>query len=118
MTTNYEQTFQQQFNAAAAALAQGKKRDSVVQDLIMRVGLSPDQAEAVVTEAQRLKKKTFRQEGLRLFLTGVACLIIGIVVTGITYSLASNGGTYFVTTGLFVSGGVNMLRGLYRVAVG
>jgi len=84
----------------------------------MRGGLSPDQAQAVAAEAQRTKKNAFRQAGLRLFLTGVAVLALAFVITGISYSLAENGGTYLWSPGLFIGGTVTMLRGLYRLAVG
>lgn len=56
-------------------------------------------------------------------LYSVGLLALGGIVTGITYSMASSGGTYTVTTGLFLIGGIyfcvaiwNMLKWLVLLA--
>lgn len=43
---------------------------------------------------------------LSTLLYSVCLLALGGVITGITYSMADPGGTYTVTTGLFVIGGI------------
>lgn len=60
-----------------------------------------------------------RGKFLSSLLYSVALLALGGIITGITYSLASPGSTYTVTTGLFVIGGIyfcvaiwNMLKWL------
>ena len=49
----------------------------------------------------------------RALLWGIGMLVLGGLITLGTYSAASDGGTYFVTTGLFVVGGINLIRGIY-----
>ena len=48
------------------------------------------------------------------FLKGIGFLALGAVVTGITYSMASGGGTYVVTTGLFAVGGIYVIIGFFK----
>jgi len=69
------------------------------------------------TNYEQMTKQTSRQAGLRLLLTGVAVLAAGVVITGISYSLAADGGTYIWSPGLLIGGAITMLRGLYRVVV-
>jgi len=55
-----------------------------------------------------------RSQGLKRLGIGVAMLAIGGVITGATYSSASSGGGhYVVTTGLFLVGAINVLRGIF-----
>lgn len=59
------------------------------------------------------KNSTVRQGGLKSLGCGLLLLIIGGIVTGLTYSAAEGGGTYIVTIGLFIAGGLALIRGLY-----
>lgn len=43
---------------------------------------------------------------------GLAWLIGGLVVTGVTYAAASDGGTYIITWGAFLFGGIQAIRGI------
>jgi len=47
---------------------------------------------------------------------GLLMLAVGGIVTGLTYAVASGpgGGTYLVTTGLFIVGGISILRGIWQ----
>ncbi len=45
-------------------------------------------------------------------MVGVIVLIIGAVLTWITYEAASEGGTYFVFWGLMIYGGYKIIKGL------
>ena len=47
-----------------------------------------------------------RASFLSSLLYSVGLLAFGGIITGITYSIADDGGTYTVTTGLFVIGGI------------
>jgi hypothetical protein len=49
----------------------------------------------------------------RPLMWGIGLLVLGGIITLGTYSAASGGGTYVVTTGLFVVGGINLVRGIY-----
>jgi len=45
---------------------------------------------------------------------GVAMLVLGALITGITYAAAGGGGTYVITTGLFMVGVIRILQGIAR----
>lgn len=47
-----------------------------------------------------------RAKFITSLLYSLALLALGGIITGITYSLASPGGTYMVTSGLFIIGGI------------
>ena len=66
-------------------------------------------------QAQAEKKGAKESAKVQLAL-GIACLVGGGVITLGTYLLASSygGGIYIVTTGLFLVGGLLLLRGLIR----
>ncbi len=117
MTDNYNKAYQQSYIDSVAALANGKRREQVISDLI-RKGWSSEMAAQIVSRAQQVKTAEFRKAGLKLFGIGIALLVLGVVITAASYSLAAGGGTYIVTIGLFLSGAVNTLKGLFRMVVG
>jgi tellurite resistance protein len=45
---------------------------------------------------------------------GAGFLMLGAIATGFTYAIASNGGTYIVTTGAFLIGGFQLVIGLLQ----
>ncbi len=49
----------------------------------------------------------------RALMWGIGMLVLGGIITLATYTAASDGGSYVVTTGLFVVGGFNLVRGIY-----
>ena len=49
----------------------------------------------------------------RPLMWGIGMLVLGGVITLGTYAAASEGGSYFVATGLLVVGGLNLIRGIY-----
>jgi hypothetical protein len=117
MTETYNDTLNRIYVDVLTALANGKSHHQIVGELIQQ-GVSPALAEEVVAKANRAKKSAFRQQGLKTFGIGVAMLILGIIITGVTYSIAKPGGVFFVTIGFFISGVVNLLRGLFRMVMG
>ena len=102
---------------AAVAIAEGKSKRVVVDEFVQD-DVPEDMAEQIVQQANSYKKSEFRKAGIRTLLIGVGFVVAGAVVTGITYSAASGGGTYVVTTGLFLVGAWNILKGLFRMAKG
>lgn len=93
------------------SLARGASPDDVQQDLVAR-GLPPGIAAQMVARATARPART--DDAVELIGTGVALLVLGGVITGFTYSAASGGGTYVVTTGLFVVGAIRILQGIGR----
>lgn len=102
---------------ATKAIASGKKAAAVFQNFIQR-GVHPQFAQSIVEKASKTKKAAFRQGGVKLLLTGLAMLVLGIIITGVSYSAAANGGIYFVAFGPVIFGVANMFRGLVRIITG
>src|SRR5215468_4481754 len=113
----YNAIFEQAYSESLVALANGKSRNDMVKELVQR-GFSAELATQIVEHANRTKKSVFRQAGLKAFFIGIGCIILGAIVTGATYSMAKPGGIFLVTTGLFLSGAINVFRGLFRIVVG
>ena len=65
-------------------------------------------------EINKVKDKAHREIAGEYFLKGIGFLALGALVTGITYSVASGGGTYVVTTGLFAAGGIYVIIGFFK----
>jgi hypothetical protein len=60
------------------------------------------------------RPKRYRGSAERVMLTGCLMGLAGIVLTGISYALASPGGVYFVFWGLILFGGIRFMRGMLR----
>ncbi|MBI4333343.1 MAG: hypothetical protein HY673_18925 [Chloroflexi bacterium] len=59
--------------------------------------------------------------GLKLIGCGVLMLIVGGIITGLTYAAASRhpeGGIYIVTRGLFFWGVINIIIGIVKWLIG
>jgi hypothetical protein len=113
----YNSIFEQAYSESLVALTNGKSRKAMIEELMQR-GFSYELANQIVEQAYRTKKSVFRQAGVKAFFVGIAFIILGIVITAATYSIAKPGGTFIVTIGLFFSGAINILRGLFRILVG
>ena len=70
--------------------------------------------EKAKTEINTVKGKAHMKVAGEYFLKGVGFLALGAIVTGVTYSMASGGGTYVVTTGLFAVGGIYVIIGFFK----
>ncbi|WP_423808334.1 hypothetical protein OUO06_19985 (plasmid) [Photobacterium damselae] len=99
------------------SLMQGRTKKSIEIEL-MEDGLSQDVASEIVNRASEYKKKTVRKNGLKQIGIGAGFIIIGGMITMATYSIASLSGHYVVTTGLFLVGAWNIVKGLWKCLVG
>ena len=101
---------------AAEKAAEGKKRSQVADELT-RKGVPYDVAAQVVSRVFEYRSELKRKAGGKQIGCGFLMLIVGGIITGISYWAASGvlgGGTYIVTTGLFIVGGINLLIGIIR----
>lgn len=94
------------------------KNDSEILAELEREGAPKEIAQKILDdvkkEVNKVKANAHREVAGEYLLKGSGFLILGAVVTGITYSMASGGGTYIVTTGLFVVGGLYVVMGLFK----
>jgi hypothetical protein len=94
------------------------KNDSEILEELEKKGLTREIGEKIIdkakTEINKVRNKAHREVAGEYFLKGLGFLALGAVITGITYSIASGGGTYVVTTGLFVVGGLYVIIGFFK----
>jgi hypothetical protein len=88
-------------------------KDSIdTKEALMQQGLSSDEAQVVVdnleTQIQDAKKARAKKD----MLYGALWCVGGLVVTFVTMSAASNGGSYVVTWGAIIFGGYQFFKGL------
>ena len=70
------------------------------------------------TEEVALLNKQIAEAKGRLLYSGLSCAglwTLGGIITGITYSMASPGGTYVATTGLFLVGAISGAVAIWRL---
>ena len=106
-----QQEIQNIYNDAATQLINGRTNDEVI-EMMTRNGFTTQEASTVV--------KTFRQQIAQAKLdkankdirNGALWCVGGLVVTGMTYSMASGGGSYLVCWGPVIFGGIQLFRGM------
>jgi hypothetical protein len=121
MDRQQQEAIQQVYGYVTNALRQGQPPETIVENLSSR-GIPYDTAIAIVNKVQSsgvsqstaVPRASNRMGGLKNLGIGVVLLVLGFIVTLGTYMMADPGGTFMVTTGLFVIGGINMLIGLFR----
>jgi hypothetical protein len=96
-------------------LRQGRSQPQAAAEL-QRTGLDLASATAIVVKVDMFRnvmREAYKKAGMKNVGIGLLWCIGGILVTAITYSMASGGGTYFVAWGAVVFGGYQALRGLF-----
>ena len=108
---------QEMYNYAAQLLINQKQSADVVRNALMQKGLPMQEANTVVNallvEINKQKKIRARRD---MAIGGVVC-VIGIIVTAVTYSIASSGssgGTYYVAWGAILFGAIQFFKGLFN----
>jgi hypothetical protein len=111
------QQFIREVYQRAANLAKAGKSKKNIKIELEAMGLDETTASSVVENVLRALKKAHRDAGTRNVFVGAAWCVGGIVVTALTYQLASGGGTFVVAWGAILFGGIQFLRGLGQVAI-
>ena len=83
-------------------------------DDLTNKGVPYDVSDQIARGVFRYKSELKGKEGLKGIGCGLLMVIAGAIITGLTYSAASDGGSYVVTTGLFVVGGITFIVGFIR----
>ena len=102
-------------------LRSGAGRDHA-QGELQKQGLDAQTAGQVVGNVDTFiaqLRAAYRQNGLKNIGIGILVCIIGIVVTALTYGVASSGrggGHYIIAWGAVLFGAIQALRGLFRCA--
>lgn len=70
------------------------------------------------TEKVTLLNRQIEEAKSGLLYSGLSCvgfLVLGGIITGVTYSMAEPGGTYVATTGLFLVGAISGVVAIWRL---
>jgi hypothetical protein len=123
MDKHQEEQIAKVYNYVDQSLEQGKSSQAVIDDLVQR-GLDTETASKIVSQTEQVRASSGsrgggrRRAGVGTMVVGVGLLLLGLIITGVTYMMADVGESYMVMTGLFVVGGVMMVRGLFQFIVG
>ena len=107
-----EQITRQAYDYAESFAARGLSHADLVGELIMRK-IPTSIAETVAGRLVAERYEAQRAAAMNAIAMGAVICIIGLVITFATYSAASRGGTYIVTTGAIFGGGFQFFRGIY-----
>lgn len=77
-------------------------------------GLKPEDADIVISNLQNQYKQEKKEAGNKNMLYGALWCVGGLLVTFLTYSAASNGGTYVVAWGAVIFGAIQFFKGVFQ----
>lgn len=111
-----EQASREQIVEAVYAFAVKQMKNGAlpqqIQAMLVEGGLDQQSAATVVSNLARLRSEDIREVGKKNMLYGALWCIGGIVVTVVSYSAASGGGTYIVAFGAIIFGAIQFFKGL------
>ncbi len=96
-------------------LRNGRSQPQAAAEL-QQTGLDSANAAAIVAKVDafmNLMRTAYRQAGMKNIGIGMLWCVGGIIVTAVTFSMASGGGTYIVAWGAILFGAIQALRGLF-----
>ena len=76
--------------------------------------MSNEIAILLVNQGRVILKEIKREKGRKQISSGLLLLAIGAVITFISYTMASAGGSYLVMTGALVWGGWTIIKGIFN----
>lgn len=114
-----EQFVEAIYGFAAEEMKNGVPADQIVTKLIDK-GLDQESAGTVVSNLARVRSKALAEAGQKNMLYGALWCIGGIVVTALSYTVASGsgGGKYVLAWGAIAFGAIQFIRGLVQASRG
>ena len=104
----------QLFRNAIRMLSDGKSEEDVIHHITSN-GMPLSDALSMINEAKKAKIKVVRQHGMGTMLSGVALIILGLIITVGTHSMPVAGHYVIMTGGLFFGGIFNFFIGLWSL---
>src|SRR5260221_539363 len=98
----------------AAKLMKNGIADNVIRSKIVVMGLTDEQASAVINTLRKVRKEVQRKTGQRNMLIGGLICLAGIIITVATLSATRGGGTYILMWGAILFGGVQCTAGVIQ----
>lgn len=99
---------------AADLMTEQKKSATETKSILIEQGLRAEDAEVVVTNLQAQIDQAKNEAANKNMLYGALWCIGGLLVTALTYSTASDGGTYVVAWGAVVFGAIQFFKGVWQ----
>ncbi len=99
----------------AAQKMKAKESDESIIASLKQSGLEEDAARTVVTNLRNAVAEQKHKAGTKNMIYGALWCVGGIIVTAVTFSIASDrGGTYVVAWGAIAFGAIQFFRGLIQ----
>ncbi|MBR5822608.1 MAG: hypothetical protein IKY67_00515 [Paludibacteraceae bacterium] len=103
------------YEYTANLMFEQKKNQSETKEILIEQGLTAEDADIVITNLQEQMKQAKNSAANKNMIYGALWCVGGLLVTAITYSVASeNGGTYIVTWGAVIFGAIQFFKGLFQ----
>jgi len=102
------------YGFAANLMVNEKKTAAETKKALMGQGLSNESAEAVVENLEKQIKEAKKERAGKDMMYGALWCIGGIIVTAVTYTSATGGGTYVVAWGAILFGAFQFVSGLFN----
>jgi hypothetical protein len=104
-------------NHAALSLVEGNSKKTIIYDFIKN-GIPKKEAEIIIKNANKIKKKVYRHKGRWELISGVGILTFGTIFTSISYFFTNPGQEFTIAIGAIIVGIITIIHGLYRSIVG
>ena len=102
------------YEYAADLMFEQEISPSETKRILIEQGLEPEDADIVISNLQTQMRQANRSVAKKNMIYGALWCLGGLLVTVITYSAASEGGTYIVTGGAIFWGAIQFLKGLFQ----
>ena len=102
------------YGFTADMLYDQKKSVGETKAALIENGLNPEEADVVINNLQNQYNKEKKEAGNKNMMYGALWCVGGILVTVLTYSAASDGGTYVIAWGAVIFGAIQFFKGLYQ----
>lgn len=102
------------YGFTADMLYNQKKSIEETKAALIEKGLRAEDADVVIANLQKQYKQEKREAGNKNMLYGALWCVGGLLVTILTYSAASDGGTYVVAWGAVIFGAIQFVQGLIQ----
>ena len=102
------------YGFTADMLYNQKKSIEETKAALIENGLRAEDADVVIANLQNQYKQEKREAGNKNMHYGALWCVGGLLVTILTYSAASDGGTYVVAWGAVIFGAIQFFKGLFQ----
>ena len=102
------------YGFTADMLYNQKKSIEETKAALIENGLRAEDADVVIANLQNQYKQEKREAGNKNMLYGALWCVGGLLVTILTYSAASDGGTYVVAWGAVIFGAIQFFKGMFQ----